>query len=140
MLQWKARYGVFDKAFEGMLKIVKDKLPENNEFPLTTYEAKQTVFPIGLEVPKIHAYPNDCILYRGKEHKNLEACPVCKGLRYKIRRDNDPGVLEGTLPKTTKVLTKVLWYFPIMPCLKHLFRNKEHAKLMIQRIVSKPTC
>jgi hypothetical protein len=26
-----------------MLKIVKDKLPENNELLLTTYEAKQTV-------------------------------------------------------------------------------------------------
>jgi hypothetical protein len=40
MLQWKTKYGVFDKAFEGMLKIVKDKLPENNELPSTTYEAK----------------------------------------------------------------------------------------------------
>jgi hypothetical protein len=43
MLQWKAKYGVYDKAFEGMLKIVKDKLSENNELLLTTYEAKQTV-------------------------------------------------------------------------------------------------
>jgi hypothetical protein len=49
-LQWKAKYGVSDKAFEGMLKIVKDKLPENNELPSTTYEAKQTVCPLGLEV------------------------------------------------------------------------------------------
>jgi hypothetical protein len=40
MLQWKAKYGMSDKAFEGMLKIVKDKLPENNELPSTTYEAK----------------------------------------------------------------------------------------------------
>jgi hypothetical protein len=55
MLQWKAKYGVSDKAFEGMLKIVKDKLPENNELPSTTYEAKQTVCPLGLEVQKIHA-------------------------------------------------------------------------------------
>jgi hypothetical protein len=63
MLQWKAKYGVSDKAFEGMLKIMKDKLPENNEFLSTTYEAKQTVCPLGLEVQKIHACPNDCILY-----------------------------------------------------------------------------
>jgi hypothetical protein len=40
MLQWKAKYSVFNKASEGMLKIVKDKLPENNELPSTTYEAK----------------------------------------------------------------------------------------------------
>jgi hypothetical protein len=55
---------VSDKAFEGMLKIVKDKLPENNELPSTTYEAKQTVCPLRLEVQKIHACPNDCILSR----------------------------------------------------------------------------
>jgi hypothetical protein len=64
MLQWKAKYGVSDKAFEGMLKIVKGKLTENHELPSTTYEAKQTVCPLGLEVQKIHAFPNDCILYR----------------------------------------------------------------------------
>jgi hypothetical protein len=67
MLQWKAKYGVSDKAFEGMLKIMNDKLPENNELLSTTNEAKQTVCPLGLEVQKIHACPNDCILYRGTE-------------------------------------------------------------------------
>jgi hypothetical protein len=98
MLQWKGKYGVSDKAFEGMLKIVKEKLPENNELPSTTYEAKQTVCALGLEVQKIHASPNDCILYRGTEHENLEVCSVCNVLRYKIRRDDDPGAPEGHLP------------------------------------------
>jgi hypothetical protein len=37
MLQWKEKYGVSDKAFDGMLKIVKDKLLENN---LTTVNNK----------------------------------------------------------------------------------------------------
>jgi hypothetical protein len=85
MLQWKAKYGVFDKAFEGMLKIMKDKLPENNELPSTAYEAKQTVCPLGLEVQKIHACPNDCILYRGTQHENLEAFPVA--MCYVIRSE-----------------------------------------------------
>jgi hypothetical protein len=83
-----------------------------------------------LEIQKIHVWPNDCILYRGKEHENLEACLVCKALRYKIRRDDDPGALEGTPSEMTKVPAKVMWYFPIIPRLKHLFRNKENAKLM----------
>jgi hypothetical protein len=99
MLQWKAKYGVSDKAFEGMLKIVKDKVPENNELPSTTYEAKQTVCPLGFEVQKIHACRNDCILYQGTKHENLEACPVCKALRYKIQRNDDPGAPEGHLPR-----------------------------------------
>jgi hypothetical protein len=130
MLQWKAKYGVSDKVFEGMLKIVKDKLPENNELPSTTYEAKQTMCTLVLEVQKIHACPNDCILYRRTEHEKLEACPVCKALRHKMRRDDDPCAPEGTPPKMTKVSAKVMWYFSIIPRLKRLFRNKENAKLM----------
>ena len=114
MLQWKAKHGVSDKVFEGMLKIMKDKLPEKNELPSTTYEAKQIVCPLGLEVQKIHACPNDCILYRGKD-EHLEACPVCKVLRYNIRQDEDPSDLEGQPPNTKRVLAKVMWYFPIIP-------------------------
>ena len=68
-------------------------LPKDNELPAITYEAKQLVCPLGLEVQKIHACPNDCIIYRG-EYENLDACPVCSALRYKIRKD-DPGDVEG---------------------------------------------
>jgi hypothetical protein len=116
---------VSDKAFEGMLKIVMVKLLENNELPSTTYEAKQTVCPLGLEVQKIHACANDCILYRGTKHENLEACLVCKALRYKIQRDDDPGAPKGTPPKMTKVPAKVMWYFPIIPCLNICSRTKK---------------
>jgi hypothetical protein len=108
MLQWKAKYGVYNKAFDGTLKIVKVKLPENDELPSKTYETKQIVCPFGLEVRKIHVCPDDYILYRGMEHENLEACPVCKALRYKIRRDDHPGAPEGTPPMMKKVPSKVM--------------------------------
>jgi hypothetical protein len=81
-----------------------------------------------LEVQKIHAYPNDCILYLGDEYENLDACPICGALQYKIRRD-DPSDVEGEHPRK-RVPAKIMWYSPIIPCLKHLFRNKEHAQLM----------
>nr|ABA92649.2 transposon protein, putative, CACTA, En/Spm sub-class [Oryza sativa Japonica Group] len=58
-----------DKAFGDLLKLVKNILPEGNKLPETTYEAKKIVCPLGLEVQKIHACPNDCILYRGEENK-----------------------------------------------------------------------
>ena len=83
---------------------------------------------MGLEIEKIHACPNDCILYRGKEYEKLDACPVCHASRYKIRRD-DPGDVEGERSRK-KIPAKVMWYAPIIPCLKRLFRNKEHAKLL----------
>nr|ABA98506.1 transposon protein, putative, CACTA, En/Spm sub-class [Oryza sativa Japonica Group] len=97
-LQWKAKNGVSDKSFGDLLKLVKNILPEGNKLPEITYEAKKIVGTLGLEVQKIHACPNYCILYRGEEYENLEACPVCKALRYKIRRD-DPGEVDGQLTK-----------------------------------------
>jgi hypothetical protein len=64
---------VTDKGFEELLKLLKKVLPKDNKLSTTTYEAKQMVCPLGLEVQKIHACPNDCILYRGEEYENLEA-------------------------------------------------------------------
>jgi hypothetical protein len=106
-----------------LLKIVKKMLSKDNELPTSTYEAKKIVYPLGLEVQKIHACPNDC-----KDYENLNACPVCSALRYKIRRD-DPGDVEGERPKK-RVPAQVTWYAPIIPRLKRLFKNKEHAKLL----------
>ena len=93
MLQWKAANGVTDKGFEELLGIVKNMLPEGNELPSTTYEANKVFCPLGLEVQKIHACPNDCILYRD-EYEKLDACHVCEAKRYKIRQI-DPGDVDG---------------------------------------------
>ena len=84
MLKWKAEAGVADSAFENLLKMLKNMFPKNNELPANTYEAKKVVCPLGLEVLKIHACINDCILYRDA-YKDLNACPVRSALRYKIR-------------------------------------------------------
>ena len=76
--------------------MLKKMLPKNNELPYSTYEAKKVVCPLGLEVQKIHACPNDYILYFG-DYEDLNACPVCGALRYKISRD-DPGDVEVSAP------------------------------------------
>jgi hypothetical protein len=107
---------------------MKKKLPKDNELSDSMYEAKKVLCPLGLEVQKIHAYINDCILYRGEEYENLEACPVCTAMRYKIRRDDHSDV-DGE-PLRKRVPTKVMWYAPTIPRLKHLFRNKEHVRLL----------
>ena len=127
ILQWKAANGVSDKGFEELLGLVKKMLPEGNELPPTTYEAKKVVCPLGLDVQKIHTYPNDCILYRG-EYEELDECPVYEAKRYKIMQ-NDPGDVDGESARE-KVPAKVMWYFPIIPRLKRLFRNNTNAKLM----------
>ncbi|KAK1610209.1 hypothetical protein QYE76_033882 [Lolium multiflorum] len=128
LLKWKAEVGVTDSGFEKLMIILKKLFPRNNELPVSTYEAKKFVCPLGLDVQKIHACINDCILYRGEKYENLNKCPICGALRYKIRKD-DPGDVEGEPPRK-RVPAKVMWYAPIIPRLKRLFRNKEHAKLL----------
>jgi hypothetical protein len=128
LLQWKAENGVTDSGLTKLLQITKKQLPRKNELPDSTYQAKKVVCPLGLDVEKIHACINDCILYRGELYENLEACPVCTALRYKIRQDV-PGNVEGE-HRRKKVPAKVMWYAPIIPRLKRLFKNNEHAKLL----------
>src|SRR3989337_898797 len=124
LLQWKAENGVTDKGFEKLLKMLKKMLPKDNELPDSTYKAKKVVCPLGLEVQKIHACPNDCILYYG-EYEDFKACPVCGAMHYKISSD-DPGDVEGERPRK-KIPAKVMWYSPIIPRLKRLFQTKEHT-------------
>src|SRR6185436_2249956 len=46
-----------------------------------------------------------------------------------ILEKDDPGDVEGEPPRK-RVPAKVMWYSPIIPRLKRLFRNKDNAKLM----------
>jgi hypothetical protein len=80
LLKWKAEEGLSNSGFEKLLKMMKNMLPKDNKLPFSTYEAKKVVFPLGLEVQKIHACPNDYILYRG-DYENLNECPICTALR-----------------------------------------------------------
>jgi hypothetical protein len=49
--------------------------------------------------------------------------------KTKLGLSDDPGDVEGKRPRK-RIPAKVIWYAPIIPCLKRLFRNKEHAKLL----------
>ena len=82
--------------------------------PETTYETKKAICPLGFDVQKIHVCIKDCILYRSEKDENMNECPVCTALRYKIRQD-DPGDVEGDdEPPRKRVPAKVMWYAPIM--------------------------
>jgi hypothetical protein len=103
-------------------------LPQGNAVPETFYEAKQIICPLVLEVEKIHACKNDCILYRGPEYEDLEKCPICRLDRFNHRKDsgheeNCNGNKRNGGPK------KVFWYFPIIPHLKRWSANKESELL-----------
>jgi len=95
-----------DKSFTELLQLLKDMLLEGNTLPNRNYEAK-----------KIHAYPNDCILYR-KDFELLKSCPRCGLSRYKLKQKDDDTIedIEKQGPPM-----KVMWYLPIIPRMKRLF-------------------
>jgi len=77
---------------------------------------------MGMEYQKIHVCLNYCILYR-KVFEGLHKCPRYGVLRYKVK-DNDSG--EDDMKKGPPA--KLLWYFPIIPQLRHFFANVKDAK------------
>ena len=115
----KARYGWSDKSFSELLRILGDMFPLNNELPLSMYEAKKTLNTLGMESEKIHACPNDCILYRN-ELNDASSCPTCGTSRWKLDRTRTK--------KRKGVPAKVMWYFPPIPRFKRLFQSRKIAK------------
>ena len=85
--------------------------------PESRNKVKKTLGPLGLYYESIHACSNDHVLLR-KEFANVVLCPRCDASRY--QED-----VQGN-----KVPSKVLRHFPLIPCIKHMFRCKEIASLM----------
>jgi hypothetical protein len=87
LLMLKARYGLSDACFDSFLNIIAYMLPKENKVPANTYYAKKLISLLAMDVEKIHACRNHCILYRGDDYKDLESCPKCNASRYKTNRD-----------------------------------------------------
>ena len=116
----KARYGWSDKNFSDLLQILGDMLPVNSEMPLSMYEAKKTLNALGMEYEKIHACPNDCILYKNELHDAF-SCPTCGMSRWKANK-------ARVMRNTKRVPAKVLWYFLPIPRFKRMFQYPKTAK------------
>ena len=66
-----------DVSFKELITVLKDMLPRGNLLPESVYEEKQIICLLGLEVEKVHACKNDCILYCGEEYADLMKCSIC---------------------------------------------------------------
>jgi hypothetical protein len=118
LFQLKASNERSDCSFKELLTLLKNMLPQGNTVLETVYEAKQIICPLGLEVEKIYACKNDCILYHGSEYEDLEKCPICGLDRFNHRKDDDDNENYNRNRRKGKP-KNVFWYFPIIPRLKH---------------------
>ncbi|XP_042973009.1 uncharacterized protein LOC122304812 [Carya illinoinensis] len=100
-----------------LLNLLRTAFPDA-ELPHSYEESKSLEWGLDINYHKIHACPNDCILF-WKENANLNECPTCKASRW--------------VPNTHKaslIPQKVLRHFPLKPRLQRLFMTANIAREM----------
>ena len=101
-------------------------LSKDNELPSTTYKVKQCIYPLGLEVQKIHACPNDCsstdvMSTRIWMHAPYAVHCVTRSEKMIMRISRGSVQRREFLPRSRGTRNTTF---------KRLFRNKENAKLL----------
>ncbi|XP_071909641.1 uncharacterized protein [Coffea arabica] len=100
---------------------------ETNKFFKLLKHAETELYPgyLGLSYHKIHACPNDCLIY-WKETEHETFCRKCGTPRYKqiVKQSDDSS------EQANKVPAKLVRYFPLKPRLQRLFMSSKTASLM----------
>ena len=68
-----------------MLEVLADILSNNNDLSKSMYADKKIMKVQGLEYEKIHACPNDCILYKNEFADHTE-CPNCRASKWQRKK------------------------------------------------------
>jgi Ran GTPase-activating protein (RanGAP) involved in mRNA processing and transport len=114
-----------------LFQILQDLLPLDAKLPKDNYEVKKIIKDLSLSYEKIHACPNDCMLF-WKENALDEACSVCDASRWKISKgeesedeEGEDGESEDEVQDDTDALfmrkkkgAKILRWFPLKPRLQ----------------------
>nr|KYP30927.1 hypothetical protein KK1_049591 [Cajanus cajan] len=129
LLHIKNLHGWSNVSFNMLLQLLRELFPENSCLPSTFQDCKFIIKDLGFSYEKIHACPNDCILFR-KEYENEDTCPKCHSSRYKKMKVNNSRRKVHRKVASSLIPAKVLRYFPLVPRIKKLFMSSKTAKLM----------
>lgn len=125
LLHLKCLDGWSNKSFTMLLELLKDSYPEGETLPKSFDDAKNLIKDLGLDHIKIHACPNDCMIY-WKETQGMKECTYCKTPRYKQFSSESPDVNSTQ----SKIPAKVFRYFPLIPRLQRLYMSSKTASEM----------
>ncbi|XP_075109112.1 uncharacterized protein LOC142180908 [Nicotiana tabacum] len=126
---FKCIHGISNVAFTDLLELLKEAFPFA-QLPESFYKATSMIKDLGLHYEKIHACPNDCMLF-WNEYVNVDTCSVCGSSRWK-------NVVNVLTNKKTKTPAKVLRYFPLKPRLQRIFMCPETAEAMRWHATERP--
>ncbi|XP_028074698.1 uncharacterized protein LOC114277071 [Camellia sinensis] len=124
----KCLNGWSNHSFTMLLQILRDMLPSDANLPKASYDAKKIIKDLGLGYEKIHACPNDCMLF-WKEHANDEVCH-CGASRWATNENDLQHNMSTSSKKRKKKAAKVLRWFPLKPRLQRLFMSSKTAAYM----------
>jgi hypothetical protein len=106
MLHIKMICNMSNKAFDMIIKLIKEALRDGETLPRSYREAKQFCRDLSFGYELIHACNNDCVLF-WKEHADKVKCLTCNTLRWSFVKSSGK-----------KILQNVLQYFLIKPRLQ----------------------
>ncbi|XP_045802538.1 uncharacterized protein LOC123896162 [Trifolium pratense] len=119
----KCLHGWSNASFTALLELLKEAMPELN-IPVSFNKTKSMIKDLGLDYKKIHACPNNCMLF-WKEYGEDDSCHLCGASRWIEYPEVD--CAPGDSKKPQKVPAKVLRHFPLIPRLKRLFMCSKTA-------------
>ncbi|XP_074374487.1 uncharacterized protein LOC141714890 [Apium graveolens] len=76
-------HGITESGFSDLLVLIKEAFPEAN-VPVSFTAAKNIIKDLGLDYQKMHACPNSCMLYWGK-NKDKIVCDNCGFSRWVLQ-------------------------------------------------------
>ncbi|XP_042946147.1 uncharacterized protein LOC122279527 [Carya illinoinensis] len=98
------------KSFDLLLNLLRSAFP-NALLPRSYEESRSLQRGLGFNYHKIHACPNDCVLF-WKENADKDECPKCKAPRWLADAQGN-----RLIPQ------KVLRHFPLMPRLQRIYMS-----------------
>ena len=125
----KCMNGWSNESFNKLLDELRETLPEGEELPSSSYEVKKIIRELGLSYEKIHACPNNCMLF-WKEKVNEQVCSICGASRWQTEENDFDDNASVSMRKKKKKPIKVLRWFPLKPRLQRLFMYSKTTSLM----------
>ncbi|XP_016192398.1 uncharacterized protein LOC107633273 [Arachis ipaensis] len=88
----KSLCGMTDKSVKMILELLSNAF-EYARTPSSFYKAKKIISKLSLDCTKIHACPNNCILYWG-EDENMETCKTAADMRWHATAENKDNTMR----------------------------------------------
>ncbi|XP_074327626.1 uncharacterized protein LOC141665540 [Apium graveolens] len=126
-----------ESGFSDLLELIKEVFPHVN-LPSSFSTAKGMIKDLGLDYQKIHACPNDCMLFWA-ENERLENCAKCGTSRWRVVEKKAKARSDANieLASNPKIPAKVMRYFPLKPRLQRMFLSSDFSSSMTWHALSR---